>query len=202
MYAAFLTRAVSSQAQLVVTPEYSTPWSLIDEIARGTMRPPDGAVWVLGCESITPDELETRAAQINGNPGTRVLHEPFEAIQRAQRTFVDPVVFVFWAIDQSGSNVLSFLVQFKSVVSRDPDHVELKHLYLGKDVYKFTPQVGDISLITLICSDAFEFSNELVDLHCRNLLLLHIQLNQRPGHIDYSGYRCRRGEADTGGVRT
>lgn len=191
MYAAFLTRAVSSQAQLVVTPEYSTPWSLIDEIARGTMRPPDGAVWVLGCESITPDELETRAAQINGNPGTRLLHEPFEAIQRAQRTFVDPVVFVFWAVDQSGSNVLSFLVQFKSVVSRDPDHVELRHLYLGKDVYKFTPQVGDISLITLICSDAFEFSNELVDLHYRNLLLLHIQLNQRPGHVDYAGYRLR-----------
>ena len=109
----------------------------------------------------------------------QLIHEPFDPQQRAQRVFVDPVLFAFWAVNAEGADILCLLVQFKTVVSRDPDHVELQSLYCGTRVYKFTAQPGDVSLITLICSDAFEFTNELVDAHCMNLLL-HIQLNQRP----------------------
>lgn len=191
MYAAFLGMAVSSQAQLVITPEYSVPWQVIDDIAHGTSRPPDGALWALGCESTTHAELEARSTAFAADPGVRLIYEPFDATQRAQRPFVDPLVFVFWATDQNGASVLCFLVQFKSVPSRDPDLLEFNYLYLGSTVYKFTPRHGDISLIGLICSDAFAFSNELVDEHSRTLLLVHVQLNPRPGHVDYAAYRGR-----------
>lgn len=65
MYRSVLDSALQSQAQLVVTPEYSVPWGLIREIARGPLRPPRGALWVLGCESTTPDELDAFAAELS-----------------------------------------------------------------------------------------------------------------------------------------
>jgi hypothetical protein len=193
MYASFLAEAVERQAQLVVAPEYSVPWTVIRDIAltAAGQRPPQGSLWILGCESITPAELDDLQTAVAGNAGLRLMHEPFDPQRRAQSVFVDPVVLIFWAIDNANRNVLCLLVQFKTVVSRDPDHVELQSLYLGRFVYKFTPQTGDVSLITLICSDAFEFTNELVDQHANNLLLVHIQLNQKPAYVDYAAYRSR-----------
>ena len=191
MYRAFLNDAVESQAQLAITPEYSVPWALIREIIQGTPRPPKGSLWVLGCESITLSELDTLRIAVNGSAAVRLIHESLEPQQRAQTAFVDPLIFVFWAVDTAGTDVLCLLVQFKTVASRDPDHVELQSLCRGTSVYKFTAHAGDVSLLTLICSDAFEFTNTLVDEHCTNLLLVHIQLNRRPAHIDYSAYRSR-----------
>ena len=191
MYRALLNDAVEAQAQLAITPEYSVPWELIGEIIQGASRPPKGSLWVLGCESIGFSELETLQVATNGAAGICLLHEEIDPQQRAQRTFLDPLVFVFWAVDTAGTDVLCLLVQFKTVPSRDPDHVELQSLYLGTSVYKFTADAGDVSLIALICSDAFDFSDNLVDEHCRNLLLVHVQLAQKPAHIDYAAYRSR-----------
>jgi hypothetical protein len=191
MYHAFLDDAVEHQAQLAITPEYSVPWALVRDIVNGALRPPHGALWALGCESITPSELDALQREMDGNARVRIIHENFDPQQRAQRAFVDPLVFVFWTIDSAGTDVLCLLVQFKTVVSRDPDHVELQSLYRGTSVYKFTAQAGDASLLALICSDAFEFTDALVDEHCTNLLLVHIQLNQKPGYIDYAAYRSR-----------
>ena len=191
MYRAFLLDAVESQAQLAITPEYSVPWALIAEIIHGAPRPPKGSLWALGCESITPAELDVLRIAANRSPDVRLLHETLQPQQRAQTALLDPVVFVFWAADTAGADVLCFLVQFKTVASRDPDHVELQSLCLGTSVYKFTAQAGDASLLALICSDAFAFTNTLVDAHCTNLLIVHIQLNPRPASVDYSAYRSR-----------
>ena len=191
MYRAFLNHAVASQAQLAITPEYSVPWESIREIIQGTPRPPKGSLWVLGCESINFSQLDTLQVAANGIAGVRLIHESLEAQQRAQTAFVDPLVFVFWAIDTAGADVLCLLVQFKTMASRDPGHVELQSLCLGTNVYKFTAHAGDISLLALNCSDAFGFTNDLVDEHCKDLLLVHIQLNKRPAHVAYSAYRSR-----------
>src|SRR5271154_3336306 len=59
MYLALLQEAITRQSHLVVTPEYSVPWRIFDEIARGPLRPPMGSLWALGFESITPADLET-----------------------------------------------------------------------------------------------------------------------------------------------
>jgi len=191
MYRAFLNDAVESQAQLAITPEYSVPWAVVREILVGAARPPHGSLWILGCESITPAELDALQNEVTDNAAVRLIHEPFDLQQRAQRAFVDPLVFVFWAVDGDDVDVLCLLVQFKTVPSRDPENVEMQSLYLGASVYKFTAQVGDVSLLALICSDAFGFTDALVDAHCNDLLLVHVQLNQRPGYVDYAAYRSR-----------
>ena len=191
MYRAFLDDAVESQAQLAITPEYSVPWALIAEIMDGGPCPPKGSLWVLGCESITPSELDTMQTVGGGGGVVRLIYESFDPQQRVQTAFVSPLVFVFWAVDTAGVDVLCLLVQFKTIAARVSGDVELQSLYLGTKVYKFTAETGDISLLALICSDAFEFTNELVDEHCKDLLLIHMQLNQRPAHQDYAAYRSR-----------
>jgi hypothetical protein len=189
MYRTFLDDAVRHQAQLVVTPEYSVPWRVVDDIIAGDLRPPVGALWALGLESIAPNDLAALAARLGADGEVRLIHEPFDHTMRAQRNFVDPLGYVFWCADATGRNVLCLLIQFKTVVSRDLS--ELNALYTGRHVYKFNADTNGIALIGLICSDVFEFDDALVNAHHANLLLLHIQLNQRPGHVDYAAYRHR-----------
>ena len=189
MYLALLQEAIDRQSQLVVTPEYSVPWSVLDQITRGQLRPPVGALWALGFESITPADLDALRATLGND--IRLIHEPIDPQQRVQRAFIDPLVYVFWSRTQRDADVLCLLVQFKTVPCRDDDHVELLALHLGRRVYSFRNNPQSVQLVGIICSDAFEFNNALVDDHCRDALLLHIQLNQHPGNPVYAAYRSR-----------
>lgn len=191
-YTALLRKAMTSRADLVITPEYSVPWSVFNDIIQGDLLPPVGSLWALGFESITPTELrELAAVAPTAAQRTALLHEPLDDREEHQKTFIDPLVYVFWARDDNtGEDVLCALVQFKTVGSRDDDHVERDHLYLGTTIYKFTSPTNPIALLGLICSDAFEFQNHVAD-HHDALLLLHIQLNQKPSHDAYAAYRHR-----------
>src|SRR6185369_16536506 len=136
--------------------------------------------WVLGFESITPNELEALPGVLPTD--VRMVHEQLDPQQRAQRAFIDPLVYVFWARTQANALVLCLLVQFKTVPCRDDDQLELRNLYVGSHVYRFRNDANSIKLVGIVCSDAFEFENALVDAHCRDILLLHIQLNQHPAN--------------------
>jgi hypothetical protein len=191
MYLALLQEAINRQSQLLVTPEYSVPWCVIENIARGTLRPPMGSLWALGFESITPSDLEALSASLANQNDIRLLHEAIDPQQRVQRSFIDPLVYVFWARTQADVAVLCILVQFKTVPCRDDDNVELRSLYLGRNVYRFRNTHPSIQLIGIICSDAFEFDDAKVEAYCADVLLLHVQLNKHPGNPVYSAYRSR-----------
>lgn len=192
MCSRFLEKACEVGADLVVAPEYCVPWTVVDNIIAGQIRPGVGALWALGCESIKPQQLRELRQQIEQlNGAVRLIHEPLDSRQEAQKSYIDPLLYVFWCEDATESAVLCLLVQFKTAPCRDEGHIELTSLYLGQRVYKFYEGAYKISLLGIICSDAFEFTNQLVDQHHRNSLILHIQLNHKPGHPDYSSYRTR-----------
>lgn len=186
----FLLNAVERHADLVVAPEYCVPWSVVEEIISGHLRPSEGAIWVLGCESITPEELETLARRVNTDGVGFFYHEPIDAGQKAQKQYIDPLLYVFWAKNAAGTSVLCFLVQFKTTPCRDYFDVEQRSLYVGQFVYSFNRGLNKIGLISIICSDAFDFTN-LVDEYHANCLIIHIQLNPKPAHIDYAAYRAK-----------
>jgi len=56
-HAAFLADAVAQQVAIAITPEYSTPWQVLESCLRAGTVPADNALWVVGCESITLDGL-------------------------------------------------------------------------------------------------------------------------------------------------
>lgn len=186
----FLSSAVQSHSDLAVAPEYCVPWTVVEEIVAGRYRPPHGAIWVLGCESISPADLQTLAKKYNAAGDCVFHHEPLDARQAAQRRYVDPLLYVFWAQNQDGKPVLFLLAQLKTVACRDYRDVEQTSLCLGKTVYAFNRGINSISLVSIICSDAFDFSAHIDAIHT-NCLLIHIQLNQKPAHTDYAAYRNR-----------
>ncbi len=186
----FLSSAAQSHADLAVAPEYCVPWLVVQEIVAGHYRPPQGAIWVLGCESISPDDFQALAQQYNASGACVFHHEPLDARQVAQRRYVDPLLYVFWAQNQNGQPVLFLLAQFKTVACKDYREVEQTSLCLGKTIYAFNRGINSMSLVSIICSDAFDFTGHIDAIHS-NCLLIHIQLNPKPAHTDYAAYRNR-----------
>lgn len=193
----FLSSAVENNADLAIAPEYCVPWAVVADILDGTRRPARGGLWVLGCESITPADLEALAQRANGLENLFFYHEPFDPRQVAHKRYVDPLLYVFWSQDNDGVPVLCMLVQLKTVACRDYLDVEQTSLCVGRDIYAFNRGLGKIGLLSIICSDAFDFTPQVAAYHV-NCLLIHIQLNPKPAHDAYAAYRvelCAVGSA-------
>lgn len=186
----FVSTAAQAHADLAVAPEYCVPWTVVDEIIEGRHRPSLGALWVLGCESIPPAEIQALAERCNAGGQCAFHHEPLDPRQVAQKRYVDPLLYVFWAEDADGGAVLFLLAQFKTVACRDYRDIEQTSLCVGQAVYAFNRGAGRMSLLSIICSDAFDFSGHVDQAHL-NCLLIHIQLNPKPAHADYAAYRAR-----------
>ena len=184
----FLRDAIDTQADLVVTPEYSLPWEILVESIKAGSIPAQGKLWALGCESIRLGELEALKQGL-ANFAT-VLHEPLET--DAAR-FTDPLAYVFAAppfeIADAAKPVI--LVQFKTHPMGDDDHFEINRLRKGTVTYQFGGSDGQLKLVSLICSDVFAFT----DAHARAIydraLVIHIQLNAKPRQTQYRRYRDR-----------
>lgn len=188
----FFRQSVEEHADLVVTPEYSVPQGVIDEIAtaNSTLYPFEGAIWVLGCESISLAELQSIANGLR-QAGHFVHHEEIDPADAHLKSYVDPLLYVFWCSKPDNSRVLCFVYQFKTAPCRDKLDVEQRSLCLGKLVYTFNREQNQIGLMSIICSDAFGFTEALVNDFHSNMLLIHIQLNQKPAHTDYARYRTQ-----------
>jgi len=189
---AFLSLAVEKFADLVVTPEYCLPWTNVHQIAEGdeSLRPKIGAIWVLGCESSSLTDLATFAARANA-AGHYCVYETIDPGKAARSSYVDPLVYVFWCKNSQvpDEHVLTFVVQFKTEPCKDKLDVEQMNLYCGDTVYEFNTGSENIRMLTLICSDSFKFTQDLVKDHHRNHLLIHIQLNPSPDDAAYARYR-------------
>lgn len=189
LFTAIAKEASARSVELFVTPEYSFPWESIEELLRAGVSPSAGQLWVLGCESLgVAEELDGLKARFA--PWAEVLHEPLP-LQPATVRYVDPLVYIFSAeqID-SGAARTVMVVQFKTTPSGDPNNIETTHMARGEDVYLFE-HGNEVRLISLICSDAFAFTEDLIDANYENLLLLHLQLNDRPRNEAYMRYRRR-----------
>jgi hypothetical protein len=121
MYLQFLTRAAQLQADLALTPEYSVPWVVMNEVIAGQLLPPKGALWALGFESVTPTQLtQLRTSCEHAAQQTRLIHEEFDQHEIAQKSFIDPLVYVFWTKTRGRflGAVCSRAVQDRSITRR------------------------------------------------------------------------------------
>ncbi|GMV71865.1 MAG: hypothetical protein AMXMBFR77_17030 [Phycisphaerales bacterium] len=184
----FLNDARTNNVALAVTPEYSMPWETLSEALQTGCTPSDGSLWALGCESIRYTELEALKQTLA--PHATVL---FEALQADDHRFVDPLAYVFVAppTKPSGASRVVLLVQFKTCPMGDDGHFEVNGMQRGTRVYQFGGDSGNPRLLSLICSDAFEFLDpEAAQVYDR-ALVLHIQLNRQPRQHQYRQYRDR-----------
>jgi hypothetical protein len=186
-FSKFLEKAHQQEADLAVTPEYSMPWEVLTASIKNGVRPGQGKLWVLGCESIKLQELNTLKAQLE--PVAKVIFEPLAAVQNK---FLDPLAYVFLAPVAGGAEFQLFvLVQFKTKPMSDQDHFEVNGLQLGSQVYTFAKAPNGIRLVSLICSDAFGLLDPQAEEIYNRTLIIHLQLNPKPRHEEFRRYRDR-----------
>lgn len=185
--------AQEQRAEILATPEYSCPWSIIEELCEGVCWPPEGTVWVIGCESLTPDELNAIQAR-HGN--AQWIVAAFQA--DAAKSFLDPVCILFNARDDQGNSRRVIAVQFKSYPMADREHmIEPDHMIHGSQGFILRNNIDSISLATLVCSDVLKPATEREPTAFESIpqhrlvpyILLHLQLCVAPRHIDFTAYR-------------
>jgi hypothetical protein len=117
-----------TDADLVVTPEYSMPWSTLTAALQAAIIPSHGKLWAIGCESIRYNELQ----QLKQNlvPVATVI---FETLPVQQDRFLDPLAYIFLAppADGNGAARLVMLVQFKTFPMADNNHFETNGMQRG-----------------------------------------------------------------------
>jgi hypothetical protein len=115
-FGAFLRDARETDADLVVTPEYSMPWSTLTATIQAAIIPSQGKLWAMGCESIRYSELDHLKQELA--PVATVI---FETLPAQQDRFLDPLAYIFLAppADGNGAARLVMLVQFKTFPMAD-----------------------------------------------------------------------------------
>ncbi|MFB9124393.1 hypothetical protein E2553_35230 [Paraburkholderia dipogonis] len=186
LFSSIAREAHARAVELFVTPEYSFPWKTIEELLNAGITPAAGKLWVLGCESLSLGELAGLKARFAGR--ATVIHENL-AQQPAAARFLDPLVYLFRTRElNAGPEHIVMVVQFKTAPSGDPQNIEATRMAKGEEVYLFE-RGKEVRLISIICSDAFGFDQDLVKDNYEHLLLLHIQLNDSPRNEAYMRYR-------------
>lgn len=188
---ALLEMATKQGHHLVVTPEYYLPIKTLLDCVQGDRFPASDAIWVLGCESMTPAQLAEFKTSAESAGNCRVFYEDDEAAP-AQGTYFDPVAYCFLSKDKdTGEEQRVILIQFKTISSKDEHYFENRVLRTGKVVYQFRGQDNRLALSAIICSDAFNIAedNDVLLKLTENSTLLHIQLNPKPRNVEYLKYR-------------
>ncbi|MCK7559476.1 hypothetical protein MKQ70_32700 [Chitinophaga sedimenti] len=191
---AFIKKARQDKVDLALAPEYCCPLTIINDIIRdGDLRPLDGALWVLGGESITLPEL--KKLQIDYNDVATHIHFE-ENIKFDMGDFVDPL-FYFFRGTHNGHSKLIVLVQFKTahMGARD-DPFERDHLVQGKTIYVLRNSPESVHFISLVCSEAMEFQTVLSTAVMSQLrwktdtyLIYNPQMNPNPSHEHFRRFR-------------
>jgi hypothetical protein len=194
-FRSFLNVAIYNNIELAATPEYSCPWEAIDEFLIQNKFPTRNNLWVLGCQSIRPQQLKDFISA--HNQVTWILDNALleQSIQQAPDKFFDPACLIFNTTNNAGAEIKIIIVQFKAkYFGGDGFEWERDGMIKGNTFYVLSNIFASTKLIVLICSDTLQQNldfNAISDGFFLNdpLLILHIQLNQKPFQTNYKSYR-------------
>jgi hypothetical protein len=179
---------------IMTAPEYSCPWGTIETLLSSANWPQLGAMWILGCESVTPDELNAIQGR---NPNCEWVLSAYQ--NDPDRVFLDPVCILLNAKNAEGHNVRVVAVQFKCYPMADAQHmIEPNFMLRGSERFILRNDDNSIQLVTLLCSDCLE-PRVLTDLPSYNhlpYLLLHLQLCASPCQTDFVAFKVELGRFD------
>lgn len=192
----FLLRAKDNNSSLVVTPEYSCPWNSIKYVLNDAERlPANGKLWVLGCESITPDEALNFQNTYNETKDIEVVFS--DTINNAPGgVLLDPCVYLFKAQNPLGQEKVIVLLQFKvQHMGAQISPLEQQKLIPGQHLFILRNSPDSINLTTVICSDAMRFDGREIypnapgQWDIQPFIVLSIQMNPKPSHDEFRNFR-------------
>lgn len=188
----FIEKAISENVDLAITPEYSCPWTSIDRYISENKLPAENKIWVLGCQSIKPNEL---ISLIGRNRNIVWIYDEGLVNQNInENKFFDPVCFLFKTRNTDNDIKDVVIIQFKTHgFGGNGFEWERDNSIAGNTFYIIDNFKPSTRLVTLICSDTLQDLNfnTLENEYFKNspLLLIHIQLNAKPFQSNYKVYR-------------
>jgi hypothetical protein len=189
-----LTKAKKENISLVLSPEYSCPKSVIDEIiANSELQPTPQKLWALGGESLNKEELNYFRNLQNKN-----IHIQFEdCFSNSDKNYVDPLYYIFQG-KYDGNDKLIILIQFKTqhMGVWSGGQIERDNIILGNDIYIIKNNNTSTRLMSFICSEAMNVSTNLTQQIQTDILwvdmpflILNPQINPDPSHTDFVNFR-------------
>jgi len=182
---AFLSYANAASADLVACPEYSCTWDALGNAIEAGITPPQGSLWLIGCESLQLSRLDAQLSRLRGH--ARVIYGG--PTGGSENAFLDCLCYVFQAENYEGTTSTVVLIQAKTHQMGGDDY-EYAHLACGNVIYQFGG--GDLNrLVTLLCSDVLgpSFQEKIVPHLLERTLVVHLQLNPNPSAPTYRAYR-------------
>jgi len=182
---AFLDKANCNSCELLMMPEYSVPYELLNSIIIDEHKwPKKGKLWVFGMEAIRTTAFEKFAAKFNDNEDIKIkcIMPSF-----ASNSYCNLLFYIFISEIKLANNekkeILVLLPQFKNMPTKE----ENEGMSCGHDVYVFKDSIQNTTsmLSTLICSDALS-KNAQEYFHGEyaiyKKLILNLQLNPDFSH--------------------
>ena len=189
-----LTKAKEDNISLVLSPEYSCPKSVIDEIiANPELQPSQQKLWALSGESLNKEELNYfRNLQVQN------IYIHFEdCYSNSDKNYVDPLYYIFNG-KHDGNDKLIILIQFKTMhmgVWSGGD-IERNNLIHGNNIYIIKNNMTSTRLMAFICSEAMNVRVNLTPQIQTDILwvdmpflILNPQINPDPSHTDFVNFR-------------
>ncbi|MCK9401275.1 MAG: hypothetical protein M0Q51_14955 [Bacteroidales bacterium] len=190
----FFEKSRLTACDLALTPEYSCPLLVIEDIISHPEKwPTADKLWVVGCESMTKQQLTD--FHTNYNIDNVYVHYD-TAVLKNQLNYVDPLIYLFRGT-HDGLNKLIVLLQFKthhqSVWSGE---VERNNLIQGNEIYILRNPIHSVNFLSLICSEAMNFQAELTQQKQKAIgwidspyLIYNPQLNPDPANPIFTAFR-------------
>lgn len=188
-FEAFFELAIKKKVHLALTPEYSCPWDVLENIITKGKAPANNALWIIGCESILPSELKEFISETESDEISIICEE--ELLEKDDSGFFDPICYMFKAKTGDEVEKLVLVIQFKAHPMGDLFEFELDNLIRGQRRYIIRNSLSSIYLITLICSGCFDFNKDQDELifNDKPYIIFHPQLNLAPRNTQFKKYR-------------
>ncbi|PKP43154.1 MAG: hypothetical protein CVT93_00805 [Bacteroidetes bacterium HGW-Bacteroidetes-10] len=191
----FFEKSRLTRCDLTLTPEYSCPLIVIEDIISHPHKwPAAEKLWAIGCESMTKQQL--KALQTNHNTENIYVHFDTSVLEN-QHNYVDPLIYLFRGI-HCGHEKLIVLLQFKTIHMGiwGGGIVERDNLIQGNQIYILRNCPDSISFFSLICSEAMNFPEAMQQnqqaiqgwIDCP-FLIYNPQLNPDPTHQNFTDFR-------------
>lgn len=191
----FLETSFANNSALIVTPEYSCPWNSVNTLLRNTGNIPNiGNLIVLGCESITPELIFQFRDEFHEQNNIEIHFEE-NIFENAGGVLLDPCCYIFKALNENLEEKIIVLIQFKTQHMGVWESALEQEKYIpGSITYILKNTANSINLVTVICSDALVFNNEInakfqEHWEFHPFLVLSIQMNPKPCDENFRTFR-------------
>jgi hypothetical protein len=191
---AFFELGKHQNIDLALAPEYCCPWQVVqDVIGDNNKWPSNSKLWVVGCESISKEEIVSFKEK---NLKEDVFVHFDESLLGSNNNFFDPVLYIF-KTNNKGLSRLNLIIQFKTYPMSvwSGGEIEANNIILGKEIYIFCNEKESINFFTLNCSEAMNFHDDLptqsekIGWLDKPFLIYNPQANGEPAHPRFTAFR-------------